>query len=353
MKGPLILVSKQTRIVDYRNPEYGCAFPRQDIVEICQRIGGEIEGTRDGSMFASLIAGIESRLKVDFFTALRTSLEVSRYNAFLSASEKSAIPISAYLTILGNNLPHVVIGHRLNSDNKTRLFRIWPLHKSFSQLILVSKRQAEYATSVLGLPEDRVHFVFDKVDQKFFTPLTNECDNFILSVGNEQRDYELLLRAIEGTGIKLVVVAASPWSTNKVDGIRGQNVSFLSGISFLELRNLYDRARIVVVPLQSVDYAAGANTILEAMAMAKPLILGRSSGILEYIEDGQTGVFYSPGELDDLREKILSVWSQTRLQRRLGENARQAVLAQMNIDIYIDRVAEIVGRAVESYDRFY
>ena len=67
-----------------------------------------------------------------------------------------------------------------------------------------------------------------------------------------------------------------------------------SHIPFTELRALYDAARLVVVPLRPVDYAAGVNGLLEAMAMAKPVILTQTSGILKATVTAQeTGLYAS------------------------------------------------------------
>ena len=45
------------------------------------------------------------------------------------------------------------------------------------------------------------------------------------------------------------------------------NVRFRQGLSYVELRELYRNARVVVVPVRAgTDYAAGVNGVLEAMA---------------------------------------------------------------------------------------
>jgi glycosyltransferase involved in cell wall biosynthesis len=187
-----------------------------------------------------------------------------------------------------------------------------------------------------------VDFVYDKVDHRFFHPFGDETLDFVLVVGQEQRDYKTLVQALSGTGIRLVVVASSPWSTSGCDTSGLGEATVLSHIPYRELRSLYSQARLVVAPLFDVDYAAGANAVLEAMAMGKPLVVSRSTGITDYVVHGETGLYVAPRNAAELRDAVLFLWENPQERLRLGCNARQAVEEGMNLDCYVDRVAEIV-----------
>jgi glycosyltransferase involved in cell wall biosynthesis len=239
-------------------------------------------------------------------------------------------------------MPHVVIGHRLSSIFKSPFFRLWQLHRNFSRVVCVCRAQLDFAVNELGLSESRVDFVYDKVDHHFFHPLTVNTDDYILAVGREQRDYQTLSRALSGTGLKLIIVASSPWSTYRPHINKTENVTVLSRISYQALRDLYARARLVVVPLFEVDHAAGVNTLLEALAMGKPAIVSRTQGITDYVTDRETGIYVSPGAVAELRDAILSLWEHPGEVRRLGENGRQAVEEDMNLDTYVNKIVQIV-----------
>jgi glycosyltransferase involved in cell wall biosynthesis len=78
------------------------------------------------------------------------------------------------------------------------------------------------------------------------------------------------------------------------------------------------------------------------MSMAKPVIVSRTRGIEDYVVDGETGVYVEPGNAEDLRDRICKVSDSAVLRKRLGTNARQTVEEKINLDIYADRVAEII-----------
>jgi glycosyltransferase involved in cell wall biosynthesis len=238
-----------------------------------------------------------------------------------------------------------MIGHKLSSGYKLPLLRIAAQRKAFDHVICVCRAQADFAVDQLGVPAHAVDFVHDKVDHHFFRPLREQELDFVLVVGQEQRDYTTLLHALSGTGIKVVAVASSPWSTSSLDKSRLAEATVVSHIPYRELRNLYSQARLVVVPLFDVDYAAGVNTALEAMAMGKPLVVSRSQGITDYLVHGETGLYVAPGDAAELRGAVLSLWEHPQERLRLGSNARQAVEEGMNLDCYVERVAHIVRQA--------
>jgi glycosyltransferase involved in cell wall biosynthesis len=322
--------------------------PDQDYIEIARRLEGKLSGYNlSEAAWYSWARWVEQRLKLDLVEALYATTQLSEYNVVLSTSEKLAIPLAILLNITDQKIPHVVIGHKLSSGRKTSLLKIWQLHKTFSHIICLCRSQVNYVVNQLGMPASAVDFVYDKVDHHFFCPTGLAEEDYILAVGQEQRDYSTLWQALSGTGLKMVVVASSLWSTRHIEDLENVgNITVLSHIPYQALRDLYARARLVVAPLFDVDYAAGVNAVLEAMAMAKPLIVSRTSGIMDYIVDQETGVYVPPGDPAALRHTILSLWEQAGERKRLGTNARQAVEEYMNLDIYAAQVEQIVRKTM-------
>ncbi len=62
--------------------------------------------------------------------------------------------------------------------------------------------------------------------------------------------------------------------------------------------------------------------LAEAMAAGVPVIATRHGGPLEMIEDGVTGMFYSPGDAAGLSVALGTLWSDPPLRRRLGRAAQ-------------------------------
>lgn len=347
MPVPLILVSNAVKPSDRYHWEVDNDLsPRVDYLEIAERIGGDTLGydNHDRSWYKP-IRDLENRIKIDLIEAIRTAKKFSDFSLYLSASEKSAIPLSFLMSALREDAPHILIGHHLSSLPKTHLYRYWKFRKHISHIICVSQLQADFAVNYMEFSESKVDFIFDKVDHQFYRPENNHDGQYILAIGQEQRDYGTLVDALDGTGIKLIIVASSPWSKFNLEIAKKPNVNLASNIPYTELRELYNGARIIVVPLFENKYGAGLNTMLESMAMAKPLIVSKTLGNENYIQHGETGLYVTPDQCDELRDQILKLWDDAERRKRLGLNARQVVLEKMNINVYVEKIVEIV----ESY----
>lgn len=348
MHAPLVLVSNNTRAALLAHGEVAADLaPRQDYVEICRRLGGTIVGYDSfGGPWQRRVQQLERRLRLDLTSSLFAAVRAPRHNLILSMSEKAAIPVAAALALTGRATPHTVIAHKLSSGLKTHLWRLGRLQRRFADVICVSRAQADYAVHELGVPAEAAHFVHDKVDQRFFRPQRAPGEDFILAVGKEQRDYETLLRAVAGTGLRLVVVASSPWATDQAEMTAGAEITVLRQIPYLRLRELYAEARLVVVPLRPVAYAAGVNALLEAMAMGKAVVASATEGLEGYVRDGETGLLVPPGDAGALREAVLTCWGDAARRRSLGEAARGAVELTMNLDLYVEQVLTILQARV-------
>lgn len=351
MQVPLILVCNSIKnSVEYHHDYSTDLAPRLDYIEIAHQLNGRLAGY---NLFSTTwyrwAREIEKKVKIDFVESLFAAYNLSNHNLILSTSEKMAIPLAALFSLTKPRQPHVVIAHRLSGGRKTRLFQLWPLHQRFDHLICLSRLHADYALKQLGMPASKVTFIHHHVDQRFFHPLKVESEDYILAVGQEGRDYRTLLQATRGTGLKLVVVANSPWSTSRIELDEVGDTQVLSRIPYRELREVYAKARLVVLPLFGLDPADGITGMIEAMAMGKPLIVSRTTGVKDYVVDNETGVYVEPQNPEALRDAILSLWQQPAEQKRLGRNGRQAVEESMGLDMYVEKVVGIARKVRDEY----
>lgn len=146
------------------------------------------------------------------------------------------------------------------------------------------------------------------MDDVFWRPGPDSGENMICAVGMEARDYPTLMEAVRGMEVDVelavgtIVLAQGRVGESEVDsgvdpprfdllrrsfghrfhraGMEAlereglpPNVRLREQLTPLELRALYVRSRLVVVPLHDVDSDCGMSTITEAMAMARPVVV--------------------------------------------------------------------------------
>lgn len=78
--------------------------------------------------------------------------------------------------------------------------------------------------------------------------------------------------------------------------------------------------------------------------MARAVIATRSQGITDYIIDGETGILVEPNSPEALQEAICYLLGHPEEALRLGQNARQRVEEEYNLDIYVERIAQQLQR---------
>lgn len=66
------------------------------------------------------------------------------------------------------------------------------------------------------------------------------------------------------------------------------------------------------------------TTVLEAMAMGKPIIASNSGGVKEQIENGVDGILVEPGDVYEIAEKIIFLLSNPRIAIDIGEKAQKS-----------------------------
>ena len=68
----------------------------------------------------------------------------------------------------------------------------------------------------------------------------------------------------------------------------------------------------------------------------------------EIVRDQQTGLFFSPGDPDDLARKVDWAWNHPEEMQRMGTEARQEYLAKYTAEKNYPMLMEIYERAIGS-----
>jgi glycosyltransferase involved in cell wall biosynthesis len=285
------------------------------------------------------VAAAEKRLRLGVSQAVRAWR--SRASVYVSLSERVGIPLS----LLRPDAPHVMIAHLLTSREKRLAARRTEFLRRTDVTLVFSTEQERYLREDVGLDEQQAQFIWDKVDHRFFAPgAPVGAEGYVLSVGREQRDYDTLIEALRPLQVPSVIVPGSTWSHRGLASMSvPEHVQIREGLSYPELRRLYQGARVVVVPVHlDTRYAAGVNGILEGMACARPVVASDTPGLRGYVEDGVNGRQVAAGDPGALRAVIQELWEESDRAEALGQAGRETVIHGRTIDHFVERVAGLV-----------
>lgn len=142
---------------------------------------------------------------------------------------------------------------------------------------------------------------------------------YIVSMGSANRDYGTLVKAVLGTGIKMVIVS----KRSIVEGLPDHpDLIKLHGLTPEECDSILHDAEINVVPIVSTLTAAGQVTFTTSMRMGVATIATRCIGTVDYIQNGETGILVSPGDAEELGDAVRDLWQNRTLRLQMASAGR-------------------------------
>jgi glycosyltransferase involved in cell wall biosynthesis len=216
----------------------------------------------------------------------------------------------------------------------------------FDRFLTVSR----YSAQTLRVDPDRTRTIYGGADPDRFFPGPDDERAGVLFVGRitPHKGLDVLIRALPGAA-HLTVVGTTGHDRHPPESTYPQlvrrlaaahEVSFVTAAPDDALPGLYRRAAVAVLP--SVERSCFGRTVaisellglsvLEAMASGTPVVASRVGGLPEVVTDGETGLLSEPGDVAGLHDRLATVLGDSRLARRLGENARAAVLERFTWD---------------------
>jgi glycosyltransferase involved in cell wall biosynthesis len=275
--------------------------------------------------------------------------ELPDTDVVFSDGEHIGIPMALAMRAKRCTTPHLVIGHHLASARKTPIVRWSKAHRKMDRVLVHSPNQVDLLHRRLGFSLRQLHVVPYGVDTGFWAPgPREEEDGLVLSAGREHRDHLTLVEAVGGTARLFIADASahSPGAHRRVPQAWPEWVE-RRGLSHVELRQHYGRATVVVVPVLPTAYPFGITTLLEAMAMAKAVVVSDTEGLQGVVEHGRTGLIVPPGDPMAMRRAVSELLADADARQALGQAARAAVLDRFSLDHFVDELgrhlAELAG----------
>lgn len=176
---------------------------------------------------------------------------------------------------------------------------------------------------------------------------TTTSDDTLIYAGRLVRvkGIETLIQAmarIQSIGIKLVIVGDGPQRT-ELESLKSRlnlhNVEFCGYQSGAALRALMANAMFSVLP--SEWYENCPMSVLESMAMGKPVIGARIGGIPELIDHEIDGLLFEPGNATDLADKIKLLATNPALRQEMGNRARQKMANQYDAQHHYEAILDV------------
>lgn len=229
-----------------------------------------------------------------------------------------------------------------------------------SVIIAVDTVQKQIMCDDFGIKPEKIKVIYNGVDASFFVP----SDDFKVS---ETNPYFLVpRRLVPKNGVQTAIEAMNYIKPNIRLWIAGDGpererlkklafelgikdrVRFLGWVDKKKMVQLMNQASGIIVPSIPVNGVIEASSIaaLEGMSVGKPVIASKIGGLREIIKDKETGFLFEAGNAKELAEIMEYIVHNPDTVKKIGENARNHVMENHSIDIWLEKVLEVYEIAV-------
>jgi glycosyltransferase involved in cell wall biosynthesis len=255
------------------------------------------------------------------------------------------------------------VGHRDLFDAKTE--KQLSLMDSFVDEIVVNcSAMRRHIADDYGVNPSRVQLCYNGVDTNEFYPeqrpkpdVLGEASLVIgtVCVLRPEKRIEMLIEAFASVrslrpGLKLLIVGSGPELSKLTAQAAALRVEeqciFLAAVSSVAP---YLRAIDIFVSCSSSE--AFSNSILEAMACGCCPVGSRVGGTPELIEDGERGLLFESGKVDELAQRLALLIENDDLRKRLAARAAEFAARDLNMQVALDRMGEIYRQGLAKKGR--
>ena len=173
---------------------------------------------------------------------------------------------------------------------------------------------------------------------------------FALFVGRlvPYKGLNILVEAVRKIDVTIVIIGSGPLreyveNQTKSDGFIGKLVIVDHYVSNEELVSWYFASRFFVFPSITENEAFGLVQ-LEAMICSKPVInTNLATGVPSVSLNHETGLTVQPGNVEELKYAIETLWNDDEMVRKFGFNAHNRVLEKFSHTKIINRLNQIIS----------
>ena len=262
-------------------------------------------------------------------------------------------------------VPYVVFtyGYEIRRKRRKRLLRFLLRN---AKLVVACSDFTRSAVLDLAVPNERVRVLYPGVDAQRFAPANGQPaparPKTLLSVARLAELYkghDTTIRALplvraKCPDVRYVIAGDGPlrdYLGRVAESVGVEHeVKFLGEVSDDELPDLYRACDAFVLLSRESPSKGGAEgfgiVCLEAGACGKPVVAGRSGGLVDAVDHDKSGLLVDPQDVGAVAEALVSVLTDATVADRLGKEGRRRVLERFTWEKVIGEARAVFEEAV-------
>ncbi|TAF06984.1 MAG: glycosyltransferase [Nostocales cyanobacterium] len=313
-----------------------------------------------------LIKQIGEKLKLgDLDQQLRVIFIAHQYDVIYSTCQTSTL-ILGLLRILGIfKTPLVVKLERPFKNNTLNKILLKILAKAHDKILCLSNRTENQLRDDFGVNKNKLALLdwgpdLPSYDDYEFPAHNIDEQRVFVSAGNESRDYNTLVQAFSKVDCPLKIYCSSksaptltPLSPNIKIQYSNRETLVLAwkALSWKELLSEYAQAYAITIPLyippHRIDTTPlyGLTSLLDAMAMGKPVIMTKHRQANIDVEKEKIGLWVEPGDVKGWQQAVAYLLEHPEEAQEMGKRGRILAEQKYNLENFSSQLATALKTA--------
>lgn len=266
----------------------------------------------------------------EFYVPLLAAISRKRFDVVVSWQMRIGICYGILKRITHFRKPpvHIIQDFHIDLTQNRKFYRF---HLALLKLALpgidyfccTSTEEEEIYHRMFQIPRNRIAFLPLVESSSTFEEPSHPKKDYIFSFGKSDRDFDTLVRSAAALNLKTYILSRQYKPKVPIP----ENVCILREyVSDKEMIRWIASSRLVVLPLKDYRISAGQISMLEVMALARPLIITENMATKEYAVHQQSALFFKAGNDKELADQIQYLWNHREFAEKIGQQARQTAL---------------------------
>jgi len=228
------------------------------------------------------------------------------------------------------SVPGAIVGYlEAKKWNKERIQKSCDLFLSPSQFMADTSIQG-------GYDAEKFKVLCNFIDvKKVENPSFNKSEYFVyLGRLTQVKGIETLCRVAAELPYKLIVIGGGDMESDLRKMYAGKSIEFKGQKNWNEIRPILESARFMVIPSEWSEN--NPLSVIESQSLGTPVLGARIGGIPELIEEGVSGMTFESGNAEDLKTKIIDMFSAKFDYQDISKDA----LSKYSSEKYIEKLMD-------------
>lgn len=224
-------------------------------------------------------------------------------------------------------------------------YRITNIYKNKIDYIITPSEFYKIKLIEDGIKENKIKALHNFIDIKQYSIKTQD-DGYALYFGRLSKEKGILnlIKAFSKTQNGILYIAGEGEEKENIEKLINDNeldnrVKLLGFLNSEEMKEYIRKCKFVVLP--SIWYENCPYSIIETLAMGKPIIGSNIAGIPELVQDNINGFTFKYDNIEELTEKMEKLFNDNSLIKEFSKKSKEICEESYSKDFYYSEIMNI------------